>query len=298
MLYLISNCTSGKKIPTKPIHLFRNYCHDSIDDISVNWKNNLEDIQFEKIKARNLYKGVAWKAILDAEKQFNKEFETTLLVASAGYGLINVDKLVSSYGITFSKNQLDSVSKHFRNKEWWSNINQFDLTEFQNVSAIFIYLSKEYLKAMNDYIEELIRLHGDKVFIISVSKECYPNLDANMLYFDKRFNEYEPGTLISLGQRCMRWLSKEITKNGLELNLSILQKYIDVFLDNHHTKITKKGKQVSDNELEYIIKQQLSMGYMAVASRSLKTLRTNGYSCEQKRFHNVFNTIKKSLNGN
>ena len=61
-----------------------------------------------------------------------------MLIASAGYGLIDSNKIISSYGITFSRNQLDSVSRHFPNEMWWEKINEYSISKLVDASAILI----------------------------------------------------------------------------------------------------------------------------------------------------------------
>ncbi|MDD4329010.1 MAG: hypothetical protein PHD79_03585 [Aliarcobacter sp.] len=295
MVYIITNCTNGKKVLPNEIHLFRNYNNDTIDKISSEWKMNLEKSEYKNLKARDLYKGVSWKAVLDTEKEFNIKFSTLVLIASAGYGLIDSNKIISSYGITFSRNQLDSVSRHFPNEMWWEKINEYSISKLVDASVILIYLSKEYLNAMNKYIEDLIDKYGDKVFIINVSKENNLSFSKSFLNFDTRFNKYESGTLINLGQRCLRWLSKEIVKNNLELNHNVLQEHINIFLNQYEIEVSKKGKQLSNRELEKIIDKQIQEEQVSSASKGLFMLRKNVYSCEQKRFHKLFNERKKSI---
>lgn len=294
MLYIISNCTNGKKLLPNKCNLFRNYRHNIIENVILDWKTNLKNSS-NKIKAKDLYKGVTWKAILDCEKEFNIKFPTKLLIASAGYGLIDSEKMISSYGITFSRNQLDSVNKYCLNKIWWNNINEFSVNEFKNVSAIFICLSKEYLDATNNYIEKLIEIYSDKVFIINVAKKCDLKFRKNSLNFDSRFNLYEPGTLINLSQRVLRWLSKEIIKNDLKLDHNILQEYINNFLNKFENVYIIKGKKLEDTDLKIMLNNFMLKENILSASKGLTLLRKSGFSCEQKRFHNLFNNLKKEI---
>ena len=83
MIYIISNCTSAKKIVTNQINLLRNY-NNIVENIVLSWKNNLNNSNIN-IEAKELYKGVTWKAVLDCEKEFSIKFQTRLFIASAGY---------------------------------------------------------------------------------------------------------------------------------------------------------------------------------------------------------------------
>lgn len=293
MIYLISSCTNAKKLVPNQVHLFRNYVNDK--NFIFQWKENLKDKKYEKMKAKDLYKGVSWKATLDSEKRFNEKYHTKLLVASAGYGLIDSNDFISSYNITFAKNQLDSLPKNYNSNYWWNHINTFQLSQFQNNTSIFICVSKEYLKAMSSFLEDLIELYGNKVFILNTFNDKSSQFKKNILYFDIRFNQYEVGTLVSLLQRSMRWLSKEIIINNLELTHETLQNHINTLLNQYEYQTIKKGKQLTDEELKNIIVIQMKDNNINSASLGLKTLRENNYSCEQKRFHKIFNEIKEDL---
>lgn len=294
MLYIISNCTNSKKLTPNKDSLFRNYTNNITNNIVLDWKTNLLNSN-NKIKAKDLYKGVTWKATLDCENEFSIKFPTKLLIASAGYGLIDSEKIISSYGITFSKNQLDSINKYCLNEVWWNNINEFPVNKFKNVSAIFICLSKEYLNATDKYIDKLIKIYSNKVFIINISKKCELKFKNNYLNFDSRFNLYEPGTLINLSQRALRWLSKEIVENKLELNQNILQEHINTFLNNFENTRIKKGKKIEDTDLRIILSDFILKKHILSASKGLTLLREKGISCEQKRFHHLFNNLKKEI---
>lgn len=296
MIYIISNCTSAKKIIPNQLNLFRNY-NNIVENIVLSWKNNLNNSNIN-IEAKELYKGVTWKAVLDCEKEFSIKFQTRLLIASAGYGLIDSKKIISPYGITFSKNKLDSVNKYFLNETWWTYINEFSIFEFKNSSAIFICLSKEYIEATKKYIEELINLYTNKVFIINITKNSDLKFKRNYLNFDNRFNSYEPGTLINLSQRALRWLSQEIVRNNLELNHITLQKHINIFLNQFNYIPLKKGKRIQDLELKIIIKNIILEEKIYSATKALSNLRQKGFSCEQIRFKNLFNSLKKEVFSN
>lgn len=250
----------------------------------------------QKTIARTLYCGSSWKTTLDIERNFENKTDTKLLIASAGHGLINSDDFICSYGSTFSKGHADSIY-NFSNvtnptKEWWNMINKFNIKSLNNNSQIFIFLPYEYLKAMEDFIEELIKLFGKRIFILIASKNKFSNLiEKNVLRFDTRFNSYEKGTLITLSQRCMRWLSNEITIKNLSLNHDVLQKHIDIFLSELVPYKVKIGKQLNDIDLVNIINEQIKNNNITSATRGLKEFRKNGFACEQKRYAKHFNSL-------
>lgn len=293
MIYIIANCTNGKKVLQNDLNLFRNYTNNGIESVHKEWISNLEHSN-SKCKAKDLYKGVGWKAILEAQENFKKLNKTQLLISSAGYGLIDSEKLISSYGITFSKKHQDSVEKYFSNKLWWDNIYKRNIN-ITDVEAIFICVSKEYLLVMSEFLDELIQRYGKRIFFIDINKEKTFKYQDYCLFFDNRFNSFEPGTLLSLRQRILRWLSKEIEKERLSFNHLILQNYINKYFKHYEIEPLKKGIQLNDKEIKNKIREMITLEKINSASKGLVFLRENGFSCEQKRFQNLFKNIKEEL---
>ena len=101
--------------------------------------------------------------------------------------------------------------------------------------------------------------------------------------------------MINLSQRSLRWLSKEIVEKNLELNRNILQEHINTFLNNFENIRIKKGKKIEDTDLRIILSDFILKKHILSASKGLTLLREKGISCEQKRFHNLFNNLKKEI---
>lgn len=298
MIYLVSSCTNVKSIASDDAHLLRNYDLSSIEKVATEWKKNLSSNSAKKIPARNLYQGPSWKATLDIETNFSRKFTTHLLVASAGHGLIDANEMICSYGSTFSKGHEDSIH-HIKNTEnptqqWWNQTNQFDLSNFSSESYIFIFLPSDYLIALKHFIENLIDIFDTRVYILSTSKNILSSKIANRsLRFDTRFNSYEKGTLVTLSQRFMRWLSSEIVTKDLPLDRDFLQSHIDVFLSRLEPYKIEQRKKLIENDLLHIITNQVKLENIQSASQGLKNLRVKGFACEQKRYGKLFNAYIK-----
>lgn len=301
MIYLISSCTNVKSIMSDDKHLLRNYNLSSIEKVSTEWKKNLASKSINKTPARKLYQGPSWKATLDVEKNFSIKFTTQLLIASAGHGLIDSNEIISSYGSTFSKGHEDSIH-NFKNIEnptqlWWTEINKFSFNSLNAESYIFLFLPFDYLIALKHFIEDLIDIFDKRIYILLTSKNKLSNkIENKSLRFDTRFNSYEKGTLTTLSQRCMRWLSNEIITKELSLDHKILQNHINVFLSELPPYKIEQRKQLNDEELIKIIINQIKTENIKSASQGLKGLRKKGFACEQKRYGKLFNATIKDNN--
>lgn len=302
MIYLITNCTNAKKKITNLECKLRNFDFNDINQTANNWINKLSNSNDEKLPIKEMYKGVAWKAGLDAEKSFSDKFNTKLLIASAGYGLVNSCKEIISYSVTFAKNQEDSVYNfdlEMPTKTWWNSINNFDINTIDAKSYIFVSVPYEYLIAMKDTIDDLIKNFGNKVFIIVVSKKVLPkSFDGNILRFDTKFNNFEAGTMTTIIQRCLRWLSNEIVSKELSFEHKVLQNHIDTFLSQYSEYKVEKRIQGSDEELVLLIKEHISNHEIKSASKGLRKLRDMGYACEQKRYGQLFKKTYSEMKSN
>lgn len=295
MIYLISNCTSAKKIKSSSELMLKNYNND-LEETIKEWKLNLKKFDGQRTIAKKLYKGPTWKATLDTEEIFLKKFESKLLISSAGYGIIDSEREIGSYDSTFSKGNENSVYRFKQEnstKKWWNKINEYDVNNFTDNDIVFVFVSYEYLVAMENYLLEISERVNKKLFLIVSSSVVIPEkLKKFVLHFDSRFNSFEKGTFISLTQRCMRWLSGEIVNKNLEFEHSLIQSHIRNFLEKYKKYENHKGKTLSDNELLLKIKEQIEVEKIKSATQGLKNLRKNGLACEQKRYSRLFREIK------
>jgi len=304
MIYIISNCTnSKKKTPSKNL-LLKNYPFNNIDESIAKWKYYINSTLLDSTTAKELYKGYSWQETLKCEAILSQKAETKLLISSAGHGLIDSLEEISSYQATFSKGNENSIH-NFKNDTlltpsiiWWDKINSFDIDTLDKNCFIFITVSYEYLIAMQNTIKELIESFAEKVFIIVLSKEKLPKTyNKNILRFDTRFNSFEKGTISSIIPRFSRWLFKEIVIHNLKLQQKTLQNHIDDFLSNFSTYTIPERKQITDNEVLKLIKNQITTKNIMSKTKGLKDLRSQGYACSQERYGKLFVKVKGKRNG-
>lgn len=304
MIYLISNCTNSKKLLPSNKLILENHCFTNINKSLTKWKKNIKSSISDLTIAKELYKGLSWKETLKSVDVLSRKFKTNLLVSSAGYGLIDSNKQISSYQATFSKGNPNSIH-NFKSSillsptvEWWSNVNDFNISTLNKNSYMFISVSYEYLIAMQNTIKELIEIFRDKLFIIVLSKEKLPEIyDNYILRFDTRFNSFEKGTINSIIPRFTKWFFNEIVTHDLELSNKILQNYIYNFLSSFPIYTTQNRKQLSDIEISNIINEQIGTKHITSKTKGLTNLRSQGYACSQNRYGKLYRKVKGERNG-
>lgn len=299
MIYLLSNCTSSKRLVPEENMLIKNYSFNDINTSINEWKKNSESTTSNVITANELYKGHSWQETLKNVDILSQISPTKLLISSAGYGLINSDQKINSYQATFSKGNENSIY-NFKNDSistpttiWWDRIDKFDISKLDESAYVFINVSYEYLIAMQNTIKQLIDIFKDKLFIIVLSKNKLPDFyTKNILRFDTRFNSFENGTISSIIPRFSRWLFKEIVDKSLEFDNKEIQKHINNFLSKFSKYELPNRKQLTDENISNLIIKQIQTKNIRSKSSGLKDLRSQGYACSQERYGKLYTKVK------
>ena len=240
MIYLISSCTNSKKIDANAMLKISNYSKKMPLHIAIDqWSENINQANPE-MQALDLYKGKSWQSTLETYRLLAKNSEAKLFVASAGYGLIEAEKKITSYDSTFAPKTENSISKFHNsssdhsNTIWWDTINKFTIEDFSKDSTFFIILPYDYLLATQNFIKLLIEKFENKVLIFLANQKAVPAfMEAYLIRFDTRFNTFQKGTTSSLLQRAVQWIAKEIIEKNIPLTHDAIQKHIDTTLSNH-----------------------------------------------------------------
>jgi len=303
MINIISSCTNSKKyIPSDTFKIANFKANMQLEDVIGIWNKNTEKKISKLYKATELYKGGAWKATLDTNTMLATKFNTSLYVASAGFGLIHAEAKICSYDSTFASSTLNSVNKFIVNSgqnanvQWWNMINKFKLSSFQKGSYFFIVLPHEYLLATQDTIKLLIEKFDMNIFIFIANKHPVPSfMKNNIVRFDSRFNSFQTGVLSNMLQRAVLWLSTEIIKKEIPLCHQELQEHIEIKMKNFEAFNMPIRLKLTKEEIRIKIKNMILEDKILSATKSLKNFRNSGYACEQKRFGKIFKEVKSEL---
>jgi len=303
MINIISSCTNSKKKIASEAFKIASFKTDmQLESVIDIWNKNIEKETTRVYEATKLYKGGAWKATLDTNTMLSKKFNTSLYVASAGYGLIHSKTKICPYDSTFASSTANSITKFIvnadknANVQWWNMINKFKLSSFQKGSYFFIVLPHEYLSAAQDTIKLLIENFDKNVFIFIANKHPIPLfMKNNIVRFDSRFNSFQTGVLSNMLQRAVLWLSTEIIKNEIPLCHQELQKHIEIKMKNFEAFNMPVRLKLTEEEIRIKIKSMILEDKTLSATKGLKNFRNSGYACEQKRFGKIFKEVKSEL---
>lgn len=289
-LTLIVTCTDRKSArPVKSLR-FENLRVAPLPERAGHWRDALRK-EDTRTPLRQLYQGDAWTQALRLEATARRAgFDPTLLVASAGLGLVLADEEWPAYAATFSPRHADSIgASGTENREWWRLMTE-DQTNFdEQVSGqTLLVLSETYSTAMTDDLNKLDMRDDVVVFGGSAAVPKHLRVPA-----DRGLRASLGGTSGSLNLRTANaWINSlpaptlvgnrehEEWKNWVRA-MSRPESYDRV--------------QMSDADILNFLRDIRQRHPDISKTRALRTLRDAGSACEQKRFSGLFSIAVKEM---
>jgi len=317
-IHLITNCTSSKSSKLKHDVKIKDIC-DKTRSPSKNWLDKIQS-QKDLVAAIDVYVGDHWSKVNEVY-----ELGMPVWVVSAGYGLISAKQEISSYDATFNGNHENSVSNFFsgeslaeRNISWWNKINAKESTEHQEAGPIeelyldntsdifFIVVPPNYLKVLEPELQKLASIgivHKENTFIFSSKQNLKPSLRDFYFQAKDNFCKDLGGSRISLNIRLASHIIRRLSLEGA-VAPQVESLYNDLLKDLPPAKKFNR-KRMTDEDVYHFIREELESTDIkdSSASKLLRTLRSKGMACEQKRFGKLYKEfiemkLKQELIGN
>lgn len=232
---------------------------------------------------RRLYQGDAWTQALRLEAAAQRAgFLPTLLVASAGLGLVSADEQWPAYAATFSAGHADTVGiSAEENRTWWRLMTEGQ-TKLHELAAgqTLLVLSETYSSAM---AADLGALRGREDVVVFGGSNHVP--DEQRVRADGSLRSALGGTSGSLNVRtAIAWLEKLGSANLLSRNNEEWLTWVEEIRKPQ----TYNRTPMTDSAVLTFI-QELRRNQPAVSkTKALRVLRQHGMACEQKRFGGLF----------
>ncbi|MDQ0770257.1 aryl carrier-like protein [Pseudarthrobacter defluvii] len=252
------------------------------------WRTALRQ-ETARVSLRRLYQGDAWKQAFELERTLRDVgFEPSVLVASAGLGLVPVDEEWPAYAATFSSRHADTVGRNAADiRAWWKLITQEQkgLVEHAEGQTLMV-LSETYSSAM---AEDLAALKGrDDVVIFGGSKDVPGEL---RIPADAALRGKLGGTSGSLNVRTANaWIARLDSPNLVgQRNNGRWRAWVD---EVRRPEVYERKPMTDDDVLAFIREVRLREPTMRKTA-ALRILRDNGLACEQRRFGGLFSAVEK-----
>lgn len=269
-------------------------------------KNNL-------LPLSNLYSGNLWK--YDIHNLISSKTKNKIIpyVFSAGLGIRSFNDLAQPYDITFSNNNLTSISQSLKNKIIWlekleeSLILKEIFQSKNNLRKIisshgvtFIVLSREYMKVFIGYLEKNNIKINQNIYILCTQDIKSKIYQTNLIYFNESMDYiFDPkssrlkkrGYSGGIGVR----LLNDILKNCNSLNQCEIKTFLKTLDKRDLIFKPKRRKNVPDQEIMSYIIDNIKNGNISANKLHRKLRDEQLWQCEDKRFAQLYKEVITNL---
>lgn len=287
-LTLVVTCTDRKS--AQPVDSLRvgNLPPGPLQERANQWREALRN-ESARTPLRRLYQGDAWTQVLRLEDATRRAgFDPTLLVASAGLGLVSADEEWPAYAATFSPRHADSIgTSGTENRRWWHLMTdgQTNLDD-QVTGQTLLVLSETYSSAMADDVNRMGKREDVVVFGGSAALPGHLRIPA-----DRGLRAALGGTSGSLNLRtAIAWVES--------LAAPTLAGQRDHDEWRNWVEKTRKPESynrtpMSEADILSFLRHLRRIQPDISKTRALRRLRDAGSACEQKRFSGLFSIAVK-----
>jgi len=254
--------------------------------------------------ARDLYCGEHWRVILEIPDEIG-DWRVEKWVASAGLGLIPIDREIESYGATFARSKEDSISRpteegRANEAAWWLALTGrsgqgrgpksiADLAGADPSSPIIFAGSSSYIRPLSGDLQAASdQLSNPRhLFLASVSTT------GDLISFripssDKLIGLEEfGGTQLALNARLARWAILSAGTHNFDPDTMMAAAKRNN--DRAPKRDRYKRNSMTIAELQDFIRDARQNNQLTTYTRLLRELRDSGRACEQKKFKALFN---------
>ena len=308
VINLIVTCTKDKRMTVTDDCQLRNVRSIGLSPRVRDWCSRLSN-EKSRVPVRDLYSGDHWAV---AREIRSSRFTVNTYVCSAGYGLIGIDDFIVPYAATFSRKHPDSIWSQDENAitscEWWKKIcgwkglpgfGSRSITELaaeQPKTPMMVVASENYLKAIKEDLEKArdSLASTDLMMIVSTGTRQLGELSENLIPCDARLQSAVGGIRRSLNVRVARKLISDARSLPTLESLSSKMKRL---LASQPDLPVYDRQSATDEEVRSFILSYIRVNKNAAHTHLLRTFRSDGFACEQKRFSKLFQEVKERVNG-
>jgi hypothetical protein len=245
--------------------------------------------------ARILYMGTGWSRVLRSVEMIRPR---QTWVASAGLGLIHIDKHVPPYAATFQPGHPDSIpgvtsQDPTAAQAWWSTLSGPRWWKRLAGDGItVVQLSESYLRALEPGLIALSQAIPGRMLIISpgmVGKSS--PLASCILPIDTRIEHLVSTTRGDVGPSALIWLAEQY-RPSVGWNVERLYDLCRRKMAEQPPIRQWHRQPLDDNRvIEFIRKLRVQANTRVSASSVLRHLRDAGFACEQSRLRKLFQEV-------
>lgn len=292
---VIVPCASRKLVP--PINQARavSLPHSAQSDLESAWLSRIRKLAPVR-SAGTLYAGRGFRLAQQAAQTAGAR----LYIASAGLGLVALDRVVPSYGITVAGHGPDDVSARVTDRfdpvAWWGAVGMgpfatplVDLFSGKGDGLVIVALTRPYAYMLGPTLAELPEEALTRLRIIGVRLDDFlpRGLRTFALPYDERLDAILPGTRADFPQRALMHFVTEGLPILPHADAARHGEWVRAVLSHQDAPERVKRPRVSDQTIIAVIERHLDS--VQGVGRLLRVLRDNeGIACEQARFTRLY----------
>jgi hypothetical protein len=272
------------------------------------WSARLRSYKHEdRVQASSLYQGDHWAVVRRLiEEQAAKSSPIRVWIASAGCGLISTRAFIPPYGATFSSNEPDSVAQDCRERGlWWESLQHLsfeagaprtleDLMDGAPDSSLLVTGSPEYLTALSGDMEKAVKKmkQPERLVILCRQGVHLGPLNAAQVHLNAGLSSVVGGSLTSLNARMAR---RVIDVLGVSLTRSTVREAVQELSSRSEVRLIETRAKSTDQQISDFISDLLLRDSRTSGSAALAAFRERGMAAEQRRFQNLFRTVRQEV---
>jgi hypothetical protein len=301
MLNIVVNCTNRKAIEPVEGLLLRNLRFQDMASAHKLWAGNIDESK-SLLPALDMYQGEYWSVV----KGISANKGVRVFVLSAGLGIFEVNKLIPSYGATFTHGCADSIAEidkslnPFETCRRWFVMRSNHLRDtyggidylkvFGNYPTIFC-LGKSYMQIIADDLSEFDLAIKEKIILMG-SKPNGAN-GLNVIDTPGKLRLTLGGTLSTVSVRTLRDLLSVVDTSASPNSIFKSMRDYSTEINRMTADLPKYNRaQLNDFEVTAFITSELSANNTCSSATLLRKLRDSGFACEQNRFKKIFNDFR------
>lgn len=294
-VHLIASCTERKRASVPADLRLGTIAGEGV----AAWLARVASSDAEPVRARDLYGGEHWQLILELERRLvEKKRDVVLWVASAGHGLVGADEQIKPYAATFASGSDDTVPGEAA--AWWTALCDARGRPIASLAAdaadaIVVVGSTRYLRAM---ASDLVRASGmmeEGALVLFSGSHPPDSLRAAAVEVDARVqvaladSDRLRGTKQGLAARAALTLLSRATWPPRAEPLQAA--YTRLVNDHERPAVPQRERHDDQAVLDFIaaeLREDSRLGWTPL----LRKWRASGHACEQKRFRDLFRSVK------
>ena len=285
-LTIVVTCTDRKSLAVSEQMRLRSLPNSH--SMVAAWTRRIEGAE-HVTPLRKLYQGDAWSQLPHLEEASRAVgFEPETYVASAGLGLRPVSDVGPAYGATFTPNQPDSVpGSPTDQRAWWDKLNEWNGSRggLPDANPALFVLSQRYADVLAPLVAKTA--NANSVLVVGGSDAISSSL---RLPADAKLRSALGGTLGALNMRtAVAWMRR---LSSAEIDSPSVREVWHEWAAGASRYERYERTPLADRDVLEAVRLIRAREPAISKTRALRSLRENGFACEQKRFTQLFESAR------